>query len=200
MDVRLFAEKYGLKAKRDECGEHIIPGRLGQIYEYGAGRFGCMVMASSARHWNTARRKLGTAGCQVIQNGDTEGTALFDPQDNSQVKVAIGLVGAKQRRRVSEAQRAALVERLRQFRKDPGIPEQRSISQRTPCSGGFAGRISIEKAPEGLAATQASKSRVAALKAVETANTERGIEESKLENLAVRIDKDPFRVRSEAAG
>ncbi|MGD0921688.1 MAG: hypothetical protein ABSA70_08010 [Terriglobia bacterium] len=127
--------------KRDECGEAVISGKLGQIYEHGAGKFGCMVLGKSVRYWNAARRRLSALGCRVIQNGDTEGTALFDPQDNSQVKVAIGLIGAKQRRRVSEAQRATLVERLRQFRKDPGIPEQRFISQRTPCSGGFAGRI-----------------------------------------------------------
>jgi hypothetical protein len=113
MNARLFAERYGLKTKRDECGERIVPGRLGQVYEYGGGKLGCMVMAPSARYWNAARRNLVHAGCQVIQNGDTEGTVIFDPRDEGQVKLAIRAVGAKRKRKLSEAQRAALVGRLR---------------------------------------------------------------------------------------
>ena len=33
-----------MKMRRDECGESIIPGRQGQIYEYGDGELGVMFM------------------------------------------------------------------------------------------------------------------------------------------------------------
>jgi hypothetical protein len=146
MDTRLFAEKYRLKTKRDECGERIMPGRVGQIYEYGAGRFGCMVMASSARYWNAARRKLVTAGCQVIQNGDTEGTALFDPEDANQVKVATQVVRAKRKRVLSESQRAALMGRLRKSPEDAVRTDVRFISLEVASGMGFRSQISIGEA------------------------------------------------------
>jgi len=38
MTVNEFAEKRRLKMRRDECGESIIPGRQGQIYEYDAAK------------------------------------------------------------------------------------------------------------------------------------------------------------------
>jgi hypothetical protein len=128
MDVRLFAEKYRLRTKRDECGELIIPGGLGQIYEYGPGQLGCMVLGKSACYWNAARRKLVAAGFQVIQDGDTEGTGLFDPEDANQVKVATQVVRAKRKRVLSKSQRAALVGRLRRLRQDAAAPEMSFIS------------------------------------------------------------------------
>lgn len=102
-----------------------------------------MVMASSARYWNAARRKLVTAGCQVIQNGDTEGTVIFDPRDEGQGKLAIRVVGAKRKRKLSEAQRAALVGRLRKPAEDTASADQRSISAESPVERGFPAQISI---------------------------------------------------------
>jgi hypothetical protein len=84
MEARLFAEKYGLKAKRDECGELIIPGRVGQIYEYGSGRFGALLMPPGdprPRAWGNFRRKLLAAGFHLLQNGDAEGCLLFHATD-----------------------------------------------------------------------------------------------------------------------
>lgn len=128
MDIRLFAERYRLKAKKDECGDPIIPGRLGQIYEYGPEKFGCMVLAGSSRVWSAARRKLVVAGCQVIQNGDTEGTALFDPQDAVQARMEVQIIRAKRKRVLCEAQKAALEGRLQTSLQDAATADMPFIS------------------------------------------------------------------------
>lgn len=44
----------------------------------------------------------------LLQDGDEEGTLLFDPADRAQVRVAIKAVGAKRKRVLSPAQREAL--------------------------------------------------------------------------------------------
>ena len=96
-----FAEKYRLRVRRDECGDPIVIGKTGHIYEYGEGLLGVLIlpMNGQGRIWANARGRLEDAGCQIWQDGDTEGTALFDPQDHAQAKLAIRLVGAKPKRR-----------------------------------------------------------------------------------------------------
>lgn len=128
MDLQEFAQEFWLKTMRDECGEVIIPGKHGQIYEHREGKVGCMVLAKSSRVWNPARRKLSAVGCQIIHDGDTEGSAVLDPQDASQVRLAIRTVGGKRKRQLSEAQRVALVGRLRKSLHDAVTPDMRFIS------------------------------------------------------------------------
>lgn len=128
MDMREFAHKFRLKTSRDECGEVIIPGKHGQIYEWGPGIFGCLVMAKSTRYWNATRRKLIASGFRAIQNGDTEGTALFNPQDVGQAGLAMKAVGSKRKRDLTEAQKAALVKRLRRSLQGAPTPDVRFIS------------------------------------------------------------------------
>jgi hypothetical protein len=53
------------------------------VYEHGAGRFGVMLMFDSARKWSNAKKTLIAGGFAIRQNGDTEGTALFDPEDKA---------------------------------------------------------------------------------------------------------------------
>jgi len=128
MDMREFASKLRLKSMRDECGDVIIPGKYGQIYEWDPGSFGCLVMTKSTRPWNATRRKLMAAGFRAIQNGDAEGTLLFNPQDLGQAGLAIKAVGAKRKRNLTEAQKAALVQRLRRSPQDAPTPDMRFIS------------------------------------------------------------------------
>ena len=128
MDLREFASKLRLKSMRDECGDVIIPGKYGQIYEWGPESFGCLVMAKSSRYWNAAREKLMAAGFRSLQNGDIEGTLLFNPQDFGQAGLAIKAVGAKRKRNLTEAQKAALVQRLRRSPQDAPTPDMRFIS------------------------------------------------------------------------
>jgi hypothetical protein len=54
--INEFAEKRRLKMRRDECGESIIPGKQGQIYEYGDGELGVMFMSGlRTKMWNKFR-------------------------------------------------------------------------------------------------------------------------------------------------
>ena len=112
MDLREFAYKFRLKTIRDECGDVIIPGRNGQIYEWGSESFGCLVMAKSARYWNATREMLIGAGFRAIQNGDNEGTVLFNPQDGGQAGLAMKAIGPKRKRVVTESQKDILAKRF----------------------------------------------------------------------------------------
>src|SRR5437879_12656148 len=101
MTVEQFAQTYHGRTRRDECGETIIPGKLWkaqpkvgrmyghQIYEHGDGRFGVLLMFDTPGKWTNAKKKLRAAGCTVRQNGETEGTALFDPEDKTQARFAL---------------------------------------------------------------------------------------------------------------
>jgi hypothetical protein len=113
MTVEQFAERYHGRTRKDECGEVIIPGKPWKVqpkegrmyghhvYEHGSGRFGVMLMFDSARKWNNAKKTLIAAGFTIRQNSDTEGTALFDPEDKAQAKLALKITGARIRRQLS---------------------------------------------------------------------------------------------------
>jgi len=76
MNINDLEKEYKLRIKRDtcgECGEYYIPSKHGQIYEQGSGLFGVMVLGSSARRWESIKRKLTGEGFTLRQNGDSEG-------------------------------------------------------------------------------------------------------------------------------
>ena len=112
IDICAFAQRHRLKTQRDECGELVIPGKAGQIYDHGSGRFGALFMPPAnrrtPRRWGNVRRKLAAAGFEVVQNGDAEGSLLFDPADATQTALAIRAVGARRKRVPSEGQLAVL--------------------------------------------------------------------------------------------
>ena len=124
MQIDQLAEQHRLRTRRDECNDTIIPGRVGQIYENGAGRLGVLYMPDSdAKHephptrWNNRRRKLLAAGCQIKNDGDGEGVALFDPENQAQVRLAIQVAGVKRRRLLSPDARAAALAGLEKGRR-----------------------------------------------------------------------------------
>ena len=43
---------------------------------------------------------MKAAGCTVVQDGDTEGTAVFDPADSKHTYVAFSAIQARKRRTV----------------------------------------------------------------------------------------------------
>jgi hypothetical protein len=120
MTIKDFAAQHKVRIKLDEDGEAIVMAKHGQIYDYGSGRFGVMFLFSSAGKWNNRRKACEAAalaspaeaqrGMEVIQDGDTEGTLLFDPENRDQAKLAIRLVGAYRKRQLSLEQRQALIE------------------------------------------------------------------------------------------
>jgi hypothetical protein len=77
---------------------------------------GVIVMLGRPFVWAYVRKRLIAAGFRVIQNGDWEGAALFDPHNANQARLAIRIIGAKRKRELSEAQRAILAEGMGRVR------------------------------------------------------------------------------------
>jgi hypothetical protein len=108
-----FADQYRLRVKRDDCGDSIIAGKFGHLYEHGNGKFG-LVLEDTASAPSRARALLNRLriarahGFTLHQAGDCESILLFDPADADQAHVAIDLVGAQRKRRSSPAQLAVL--------------------------------------------------------------------------------------------
>jgi hypothetical protein len=124
MLIENFAKQLRLKTKTDDCGEQIIPGKQGQIYEYSldGSKFGVMFMPPKTsteplgkwcpKRWGNFRRAGIAVGMTVLQNGDSEGCLQFDPANKAHVKLAIKIAGAKTKRRVSPETAAASAARL----------------------------------------------------------------------------------------
>ena len=130
MIIKDFAARHTLRTKRDEVGEEIVIAKHGQIYEHGSGQFGVMFLMDSIGKWNNRRKDCERAGMTVIQDGDTEGTLLFDPDNKAQVRTAIRLVGARQKRALSPEARKQAVENLARFRN--AAPAPHSEGQKRP--------------------------------------------------------------------
>jgi hypothetical protein len=65
---------------------------------------------------------LTASGFAIKQNAETEGTALFDPENKAQAKLALKITGARVRRQLSPDKRDALVARLQAARaKQPAL-------------------------------------------------------------------------------
>ena len=121
MTLQRFAEEYKLRISRDECGDAVIRGKHGHIY-VDAGVV--CAMWTDATPMNKSRLvKLGATFWQGDISLDAKGRRVQDawvqgiPPESYQL--AIRLVGAKRRRVMSPAQRAAL-EKAR--RANPLIP------------------------------------------------------------------------------
>jgi hypothetical protein len=128
VNIDQFAVTHHARVRKDECGEPIINGRLWKqqpkpgrmyghhIYEHGDGRFGVMLMFDSARKWNNAKKTLTASDFTIKQNAETEGTALFDPENKAQAKLAMKITGARIRRQLSPEKREVLSKRLAAYR------------------------------------------------------------------------------------
>ena len=116
-----FASKHRLRVRRAEVGDHIIAGKLGHIYQHDAETLGLLFMPNRPRLWSHAKRKLEAGGFTIWQDGDHEGSALFDPTNTPQAQLAVKVVGAKRKRRQSARQLANL--RKTPARRPSGAPE-----------------------------------------------------------------------------
>lgn len=108
-----FAAEHRLKANCDVDETTIVPGKHGQIFDYGDGRIAVMVQPGRSSVWPRTRKKLIEAGFEIAQNGDHEGTALFDPANADQARLAIRVAGIKRKRKSSPSQ-------LKNLKKGPG--------------------------------------------------------------------------------
>ena len=117
--IEVLASTLRLKTEHDECGELIVPGKVGQLYLHDAGRhkFGLVLedRASrpdpSGRRLSAKRRKALNAGFELYLDCDYEAILLFDGDNMKQSRLAAKLVESKAKRRCT-------VERLRQLRRD----------------------------------------------------------------------------------
>ena len=109
-----FAEQHRLTIMKDDCGDVIIPGKYGHLYEYSSDKLGVCVMSSSGNRyrWNRTCAAFAAAGMKITQNGDHEGCATFDPNNATQAKTAILHARVSARRRVSPERREAMIASL----------------------------------------------------------------------------------------
>jgi hypothetical protein len=110
MTIKRFADEYKLKISRDDCGDAIIRGKHGHIY-VDAGMV-CAMWADAAPMNKSRLVKLGGTFWQGDISADAKGRRLQDAWVRGirpdAYELAIRLVGAKRRRVMSPAQRAAL--------------------------------------------------------------------------------------------
>ena len=118
MEMAHFAEKHRLKITNDDSGDEIISGKYGHIYEYGSRRLGVCILSrlGNAYRWNHVRKTLAFAGFEIIQNGDYEGCATFDPENIDEARTAIRCAGVKPKRQVNPETRQAMIANLARAR------------------------------------------------------------------------------------
>ncbi len=116
-----WAKRHRLCSKRDDDGTEIVSGRHGQIYKYDAQHLGAMVIHGyhRARYWTSARKRLAAVGMMLVQNGDAEGAAIFDPADPRQSRTAVQVIGVRRKKAPSAAQLEVL--NAHQFQKLPAM-------------------------------------------------------------------------------
>lgn len=119
-ELRDFAERHRLRLRRGPDGDFRFPGRTGEVYAFGDGRMAALVLEETVRRWRYRRREALGLGMEIIQDGDTEGTLLFDPHNNEQAAFALKMVGARQKRRMSES----ALERLREYGREHRFKRQ----------------------------------------------------------------------------
>jgi hypothetical protein len=78
MKITEFAESHGLKTQRDECGDVIVPGKSGHIYEYSDSELGVIFVSPVNHHprmvfWKRMSASCVLAGMTRRQQGDAEG-------------------------------------------------------------------------------------------------------------------------------
>jgi len=117
--VQQFAQQHNLVIRRDSCGDLIVPGKradgkrkedCSHVFDTVNGLGACF-MFMGAKKWGFVRRALEPTGAQLRQNGDTEGTFIFDPENPVQVAMVIKAAGLKRVRHASPATPAQLAAR-----------------------------------------------------------------------------------------
>ena len=138
MTLADFAKTHRLKLTNDDCGDPIVAGRQGQIYEYDDTRLSVLFAIPSKtdpcgrwcpKIWNHLRELGRTAGMVVAQNGDSEGVLTFDPMDKGQVKLALQIAKARPRRVMTPEQAEAGAARLAKHRQNGKTQGKRGLSQ-----------------------------------------------------------------------
>ena len=57
MDIDTFAAKYSVKVRREECGDRVVVGKHGNVYEgFSCGRLGVCLLFTTVQKWNRVRK------------------------------------------------------------------------------------------------------------------------------------------------
>lgn len=109
--IKRFAQKHRLKVSLDNCGEAVVRGRQGQLYEYNDSLLGVMFMPEEYRPrlWGNSKRSAVGIGMKLVQNGDSEGCLVFNPEDEKQVKLALEVARVRRRKNHSPERKAELI-------------------------------------------------------------------------------------------
>jgi hypothetical protein len=112
--LRAFAERERLHVRLYDGNERTIPGRDGLIYEYGGGKLCVLVMPGDRRKIWGHRRRLGlNAGMEVHQDGDYEGSLLFDPENAEHSELAIKFAHIRRKKTLQPEDRERLSNYMR---------------------------------------------------------------------------------------
>jgi hypothetical protein len=117
--------KYRFLLTKDECGDMVALGKLGQLYNFGPmeeyGKeiyLGALFMPpTEQKGWSARRKALIEAGGVLKQNGDLEGVVLIPAKDTKLVKLAARLMGVRTTREMTPEKKAELTDRLSAARK-----------------------------------------------------------------------------------
>ena len=124
MNIEKFARTYRVHTRLDSGDQTvIIPGKLGHIYEYDVDEnvFGVIIMPNPPRklHWGFTKRTLLEYGFTIVQDGDGEGAAIFDPDNETQAKLAIRAARIKHIRKLSPEESKRRSERAKALSRKP---------------------------------------------------------------------------------
>lgn len=97
MELQEFADRNRLRTKLDPCGDKIIPGKLGHLYEHD-GALGVCLIAYKAKNMpsvalmRSRQRKIEALKPKIKQRADGEGISTFELETASQTALIARLV------------------------------------------------------------------------------------------------------------
>jgi len=111
MQLKEFADQYRLRVRRSRQDDtDTIIGKHGEVYDFDEDKLAVMIMPDPPRRglWVRSRAKFLALGMTIVQNGDQEGAATFDPTNQEQALAAIQEIRAKRVQKLSPDRRANL--------------------------------------------------------------------------------------------
>ena len=132
MTITDFASKYKLHVTKDKQDDTlVIPGSIGQIYEYGPLELGVMILPPGdpkPRLYTSIKKKCLSVGMTLLLDCQAEGTFSFDPEDEAQARMAIKVAQIRPKKRISEAHKEKLL---------AGLQRSKNSASGTILEGGF---------------------------------------------------------------
>lgn len=131
MTIQSFASKCRLRTSIDVLGETICAARKGgsHIYEHSVMRMGVVFCPDphskkppTVRQWNKCRDEMKAAGFVIQLDCYGEGVGLFDPTNESQVKIALKVARIRPKRLLSPEHLAVLAKSSEGHRFKTGAP------------------------------------------------------------------------------